>query len=145
MTRSGGTILHRTSAAVLWVFGGMLLLAIVANVWIAVSLGQTRERGREHAEVAARANVERLRNSLHDMIADGELSDAEVGALDTSESRIRAVDRGPDRIVVTALVDGSSSALMFGGATVQRCAVYEIPLPITAEGVVRQRDQDTCP
>ena len=125
---------------------GLIALVVGGYAWMMVSLhNSTRER-----DETARNEVNRMLNatqeSLQEQIRDGELSDDEIRRMSPwGGTEIRSVTRAPDKIEITYYASQFLGSMPFGGGSAEVCAVFEIPLPITASTVVHRHDIDKCP
>ncbi|WP_158848067.1 hypothetical protein [Saccharothrix deserti] len=126
-----------------WVLGGVLVVLVGVATWFFVAVHDSGERGRRFAEEDARMVMAGVVEDLRAAIADGELTDADVASVDSSSNKVLDVSRSPDRVVITARVNGLGPGAVIGGSSVWLCSVYEIPLPIT-DAVVHQHETDTC-
>ncbi|MET8756506.1 hypothetical protein [Lentzea sp. NPDC004782] len=130
-------------AAVPWVLIGFVVLVIGGALWLVVASSNAAERNREDARISVARTMNQTNTALREAIADGDLSEADVALVRTTQD-LRSVRREADRVVITTSVEGSGSG-WFGSGSGTQCVEYEIALPITAETVVRQREVDSCP
>lgn len=126
-----------------WVIGVVLALIAGAVIWLFTTMHATTERGRQDAREQAAHIISATRAELRAAIADGDLSDEDVAAVDGQGNTTTRVNREADKVAITTRVEGTGIAL-FGRQSVLVCSVYEVPLPITSAAVVDQHTVDSC-
>jgi hypothetical protein len=126
-----------------WVIGLILALIASAVIWLFTTMHATTERGRQDAQEQAAHIISATREELRAAIADGDLSDEDIAAVQGQGNITTRVSREVDKVAITTRVEGTGVDLL-GRQSVLVCSVYEVPLPITSAAVVDQHTVDSC-
>ncbi|GLZ33014.1 hypothetical protein Lesp02_52020 [Lentzea sp. NBRC 105346] len=129
-----------------WLCFGLIALVVGVYAWIMVSFHISMRKQDEQARNAVNRTVNAMQESLQEQMRDGELSDEEISRISPwGGTGIRAMTRASDKIVITYYASQFLGSMPFGGGSAEVCAVFEIPLPITASTEVHRHDIDDCP